>query len=354
MMRRSVTKSSVPCFLDSVRPRQRPSKTVSVGLARFLAILALGSLSIAPPAKADEGCTLRGEVSLPESVAVYDGATGGREIAHFTGAKVELSVSSFPDSSSGRAVIETSGFRIKGFARARDLPVYTARSVPVSAGHVWIGEGRRVAIIGGAPGRLHAERALASPLSGNFQGWAPCEAFTLTERVPSGWSPPGGARGYVMARERISLYSAPRGDVVTSIERAGGGPSVLLWSMDREGSWVHVVRHADVLLDAWAKAEDVSPLPPGETMDQLAPSTSVPGTPRIVAQGQSKTVRVASPVSIRIGASDTAGVIGGVDAGVEIMVLDTVAGWASVVPKALTVAPSGSLQFWVRTKELGL
>ncbi|HEX7670741.1 MAG TPA: hypothetical protein VF395_14200, partial [Polyangiaceae bacterium] len=276
------------------------------------------------------------------------------EIAHFTGAKVALSVSAFPDSSSGRAVIETSGFRIKGFARARDLPVYTTRSVPVYAGHVWIGEGRRVAIIGGAPGRLHAERALTSPLSGNFHGWAPCDAFTLTERVPSGWSPPGGARGYAMARERISLYSAARGDVVTSIERAGGGSSVLLWSMDREGAWVHVERHGDVLLDAWAKAEDLSPLPPGETMDQLAPSTTVPGTPRILVQGQSKTVRVASPVSIRAGATDAAGVIGGIEAGVEIMVLDTVAGWASVVPKTLTVAPSGSVQFWVRTKELGL
>jgi len=92
-----------------------------------------------------------------------------------------------------------------------------------------------------------------------------------------------------------------------------------------------VEHHGDVVLDAWAKAEDLSPLPPGETMDQLAPSTTMAGTPRIQVQGQSKTVRVASPVAIRAAASDGASVIGGVDAGVEIMVLDTVAGWASVV-----------------------
>jgi hypothetical protein len=36
------------------------------------------------------------------------------------------------------------------------------------------------------------------------------------------------------------------------------------------------------------------------------------------------------------------------------MVLDTVAGWASVLPKALSVAPSGSNQFWVRGKDLGM
>lgn len=335
MMRRDVTKSSL--------------------LVLVVLLGALGSLSLSATARADEGCTLRGEPVLPGTVSLYDAPTGGQELGHFTGAKVALVVSSFPDTSSGRAVVETTGFRIKGFVRARDLPVYTARSVVVYAGHVWIAEGRRVSIIGGAAGRLHAERSLAAPMSGNFHGWAPCDAFTLSERVPSGWTPPGGARGYVLARERVSLYSAARGDVVTSLERASGGSGVLLWSMDREGSWVHVEHHGDVLLDAWAKAEDLSPLPPGETMDQLAPSTTVPGTPRLQVQGQTKTVRVgSSPVAIHRGASDTAAVIGGVEAGVEVMVLDTVAGWASVVPKALSVAPSGSNQFWVRSKDLGL
>jgi hypothetical protein len=191
-------------------------------------------------------------------------------------------------------------------------------------------------------------------MAGYFQGWAPCDAFTLSERVPSGFTPPGGARGYVLARERANLYSAARGDVVTSIERASGGPGGLLWSSEREGSWVHVEHHGDVTLDAWAKAEDLSPLPPGETMDQLAPSTTVPGTPRIQVQGVSKTVRIGSAVSIRGAASDASAVIGSIESGVEVMVLDTVAGWASVVPKGLSIMPAGSNQFWVRTKDLGV
>jgi hypothetical protein len=332
MMRHGVTKSSL--------------------LAVVLATV--GGLCPLSPAHADESCTLRGEPVLPANLPIFDAPSGGVEIGHFTGAKAALSISTFPEASGGRAGVETSGFRIKGFVRVRDLPVYAARPVPVYAGHVWISEGRRVSVIGGGPGRLHAEKTLVSPISGYFHGWAPCDAFTLGERVPSGWTPPGGARGYVLARERVNLYSAARGDVVTTIERASGGPPVLLWSMDREASWVHVEHHGDVTLDAWAKAEDVSPLPPGETMDQLAPSASVPGTPRIQVQGPSKIVRVGGAVSIRGAASDAASVIGSVEAGVEVMVLDTVAGWASVVPKGLAVMPSGPNQFWVKVRDLGL
>lgn len=335
MMRHHVTKSSFLMALTTVTG-------------------ALCGASFASPALAEDGCTLRGEPALPQTASIYDAPSGGQEIAHFTGAKVLLSVSSFPDTSGGRAVVETSGFRIKGFMRARDLPVYAAHSVPIYAGHVWIAEGRRVAIIGGAPGRLHVEKTLVSPLSGYFQGWAPCDSFTLSEHVPSGWSPPGGAPGYLLKRDHVDLYSAAHGDVVTGVDRASDGPGVLLWAMDREGAWVHVEHHGDVVLDGWARAQDLSPLPPGETMDQLAPSTTLPGTPRIQVQGQAKVARAPSLVSIRAAASDAAGVVGAIEQGVEVMVLDVVAGWASVVPKTLSLAPSGSNQFWVRGKDLGL
>src|SRR4029079_9657585 len=101
---------------------------------------------------------------------------------------------------------QTTGFRIEGQVRAREIPVYTARSVSAYAGHVWIAEGRRGVVIGGAPGKLRVEKSVTPPLNGTFHGWAPCESFTLTERVPSGWAPPGSARGYVLRRDRIDLY----------------------------------------------------------------------------------------------------------------------------------------------------
>lgn len=319
----------------------------------FSTALAVGPLLLAHSARAEESCSLRGEAIISKGVTISD--PGGADIAQFTGAKVSISLSGFSTSGGSRAKIQTTGFRIEGSVRARDIPVYTARSVPAYAGHVWIAEGRRVSVIGAGPGKLHVEKSVTAPLSGTFHGWAPCESFSLAERVPSGWTPPGNARGYVLRRDRIDLYSSERGDVVTALERGGDGPGVLLWSTEGStGSWVHVEHHGDIVLDGWVRTSDVSALPPGETMDQLAPSPIQRGSPILDVQGQPRIVRLDRSVSLRAAASDAAATIGGIESGVEVMVMDVVAGWASVLPKALNVMPAGSNQFWVRAKDLGL
>jgi hypothetical protein len=317
-----------------------------------LAALAAAWALLAPVARAEESCALRGDVVVPKGVAISDSA--GTDIAQFTGAKIAISVSGFPSSGSARAKIQTVGFRVEGYVRAREIPVYTMRSVPAYAGHVWIGEGRRVSIIGSAPGKLHVEKSVTSPVNGTFHGWAPCDAFTLTERVPPGWTPPGSARGYVLRRDRIDLHSSEQGDVVTSLERGGDGAGLLLWSTDRSGSWIHVEHHSDIVLDGWVRASDVNPLPEGETMDQLAPSPIQHGAPTLNIQGQPKIVHVDRTVALRAAASDAAGTIGGIDPGTDVMLMDIVAGWASVLPKGLGVSPMGTNQFWVRAKDIGL
>lgn len=315
--------------------------------------LAVTLLIFSSAARADDTCTLKGEVAVPKGVAISDPA--GTDIAQFTGAKVAIAISGFPATGGTRAKIQTTGFRIEGFVRSREIPVYTARSVPAYAGHVWIAEGRRVSVVGSGPGKLHVEKSVSSPLSGTFHGWAPCESFTLSERVPNGWTPPGSARGYTMRRDRIDLYSSERGDIVTAIERGGDGPGALLWANEGASSgWVHIEHHGDIVLDGWVRASDVSALPPGETMDQLAPSPIQRGSPVLNVQGQPKIVRVDRTVSLRAAASDAATTIGGIDPGVEVMILDIVAGWASVLPKALSISPVGTGQFWVRAKDLGL
>jgi len=303
------------------------------------------------PAEAEDGCTLQGDVVVPKGVAISD--SGGTDIAQFTGAKAALSMSGF-SSSGGRAKVQTLGFRIDGYVRSREIPVYTARSVPSYTGHVWIAESRRVSVVGAGPGKLRVEKSVSAPLRGTFTAWAPCDALTLTERVATGWTPPGGARGYVTRRDNINLYSSEQGEVVTSLQRGGDGSSLLLWSSDRSGAWVHIEHHGDIVLDGWVRASDVSALPEGETMDQLAPPPIVHGAPTLNVQGQPKIVHIDRSVPLRAAASDAAGTIGAVDSGVDVMVLDIVAGWASVLPKSLSVSPIGSSQFWVRAKDIGL
>jgi len=320
--------------------------------AAFLAFLPLPG--VAAPARAESSCQLRGQPVMSKTASIYDAASGGQEIARFTGARAELNATSFPESASGRIGIGTSGFRIQGYVASRELPVYTTRSVPVYAGHVWIADGRRVNVLGSASGRLHVEKAVSFPLTGYFHGWAPCDAFSLTEKIPSGWSPPGSARGYVVKRDRVELFTERGGSVATVIEPSSAGPGVLMWSTGDSGGWVHVEHHSDVILDGWVKTQDVSALPPGETMDQLAPSRSVSGSPQLQVQGNTKVVRVPREVSIRSTASEAGLVIGAVEQGQEVLVLDVVAGWASVVPKTLTVSPVGATQFWVKAKDLEL
>jgi len=324
-----------------------------LGVAALAAMLAsLLYFFFSAPARADDGCSLRGDPVIPKGVTIADAA--GSDIAQFTGAKVTVTLSGFPPSGGSRVKIQTSGFRVDGYVRAREVPVYTVRTVPAYADHVWIAEGRKVSVVGGGPGKLHVERTVTTPLNGTFNGWAPCDSFTLNERVASGWTPPGGARGYSLRRDRIDLYSSEQGDIVAPIERAPDGAGLLLWSTERTSGWVHVEFHGDILLDGWVRASDVSALPPGETMDQLATPPVQHGAPVLSAQNQQKIVHVDRAVPLRAAASDAAGTIGGIDPGVDVLVMDIMAGWASVLPKALSISPIGTGQFWVRAKDLGL
>ena len=65
-------------------------------------------------------------------------------------------------------------------------------------------------------------------------------------------------------------------------------------------------------------------------------------------------VRASKDVTIRDSASTSGKAIGTIESGAEVYVLDIVAGWASVLPKALNVAPDGDGQFWAKASDLGV
>ena len=304
-------------------------------------------------------CIVRGATPMPVNLAIYDQPNAGRPIARFTGAHTALAAVSFPASSSGRIGIETStggggGFRIKGHIPATRLPIYTLQKIPVVVGHVWIGEKQEVTFQSASTSGLKVKKPLNPPLSGSFVGGAVCAAFTLSPGAPPGFNVPGHARGYRVTSESIELYAAPDGRVITTLSRNPSSPAILLWSNERREAWVRVEYHGEIVVDAWAKASDLSALPPGETMDQLAgpsyrrsgPKLSVPGSPQLV--------RTSKQVSLRLAARDSDTVIGSIEPDTETYVLDVVAGWASVLPKTLNVQPHGEDQFWVKASELGL
>jgi hypothetical protein len=302
-------------------------------------------------------CPLTGRALFPPGTLIQNPA--GKPIARFSGAEASVSVSAITLASSARAFVETGtgrgNLRVRGFVEARKLPAFTLQTVPVFAGNVVIGAQRPVSIVGAAAdGKLKVEKVLATPVQQTFTAWTTCPALTLTPGVPPAWSPAGDARGYVARRGSIELFDAPQGNSVGQLYKAPAVPGLLFFSSEQANGWVHVEMHGEIIATAWAKASDLSPLPRGETMDQLAPPNTTRTPARLVVPGAPKVARALKEVMVRGAASDTELPIGVLELDAEVYVVDVMAGWASVMPRALDVVPPEGGSFWVKKSDLGL
>lgn len=306
-------------------------------------------------------CVLRGVVRMPANLPIYDKSSGGEAFARFTGSDTALAASNFPaDPNKGRAQVQTGtgtgSFRIAGYADASRIPVHTDVAIPVVSGHLYLGAKRKVKVLAAKAGRLKIQQVLKKPIQQTFTAWASCSSLSLTTSTPPGWSVPGHARGYVVKKDEVTLYDDWHGDrsEVTALHRAPGGNGILLWSDKRRGAYVHVEYHGAITINAWARSRDLKALPPGETMDELAGPVTKPNPPRLKLQSNPQVVKTTREIPLRIEAKDDGRVVGLIEKDTETYVIDTVAGWANVLPKALNIAPYGGHQFWVKAKDLGL
>jgi hypothetical protein len=324
-------------------------------------LLGLGALAWTGQVRAQgvaagNGCTLRGVSQLPTNTAIY--AADGKAIARFSGSDSPLSAGA-PDAQ-GRAAVETGtgsgAFRIKGLIEASKIPVFTSQSLPVVAGHVWIGAYRRVSMIASAPGRLKVQKILSYPLAQTLNAWGPCSAFTLMPGTPPGWSYAGDARGYVLKQGTLELFdnAGPNNLLIHTLFKAPEAEGVLFYSSEQRGNWIHIEHRGEIVVDAWARLSELKALPRGETMDQLAMPTTVRNPARMAVQGQPRTVRTSREIPLRAAAKDSDPVIGVIESGTDTYVLDVMAGWASVMPKSLHVMPVENGQFWVKASDLGV
>ena len=279
-------------------------------------------------------------------------------VARFSGAPTPLLVSDFPLDARGRVRVETGtgagGFRIRGFLSVNDLPLFTASDVAVVADHIWIAAGRSVSFVASAPGRLRIEKRTVQPLSQAFSAWASCNALALAGSPNVGWSAPGNARGYVLKKQSLDVFEKPAGSLLLSLTRAHDSDGVLFFSNEQRTDWVNVEYHGDVIIQAWARSQDLVALPPGEAIDQLQPRSTQRSPARLAIQGEPRIVKPVREVPLRAAAREADAPIGVVEPGAETYVLDVVAGWASVMPKALNVVPGPEGQFWVKTSDLGI
>lgn len=325
----------------------------------LVGVLLACSLSLAAGSARGETfvpCGLSGRVPLASGDGLVDAT--GRTIARFTGGAMTLTVSGFTLGTGARARIETGfgrgNFRLAGFMNTAGLPLITHDVVPIAPGHVWIGKEREVRVIGTTPTQIKVERVASPPLQQRLSGFTRCANLKLSPGMPPSASPGGFARGYVLRRDRLELFGAPGGAAITALEKAPSAIGVLFFSSEQQSGWVHVEYRADIVVDAWARAGDLSALPPGETMDQLENPTVQRGAPRLAVAGNPRVFRALHNVQVRNAAKDGATVVGVIEPEAEVYVIDVIAGWVSVLPKGLELMPPASEQFWVKKAELGI
>jgi hypothetical protein len=267
---------------------------------------------------------------------------------------VGIIANGFPATASGgRVRIRTSGgLRIDGFVDPADLPIYTASDVGVVPGHFWIAQGQRVAFAAASSG-VSIEAAITGPVSQTFRVTAPCTSLSLDKRSRPPWDVPGNGRGYLPLRNSLELRDQPGGSVIQTLHTEPGA-GMLLWSTETQGGYVHVMYHEDVVIDAWVASTDLSALKQGETMDRLAPPSTVTGAARLSIGGKTTIVRAQKDVPLRLSPQEAAKPVGAIETGGEVYLIQTVLGWTSVLPRGLNVLPPGDRSFWVPSSEVGV
>ncbi len=344
----------------------RLTRSSRLGIAPFLLpacmLLALSAVDpattqAAPPAAAPT-CGQRGKVVFDKDTILTDGS--GRKLARFSGGESAVTLLAPPASGSDLARIETGNgrgsFRVQGFVKAAELRIFTTSALPVVSGHVWFGQGTPVTVAGVSNGKVRIEKQVSTPFNQRFGALADCSALTFTQQAPASVSMPGTARVYLMKSALLDLYDdvPPTGSPITTLQRAPSVDNVRFFSTEARGGFVHVQYQGDVNVDAWAKASDLTALARGETSDLPPSSYNLTSPPQLQLPQAPRTVKTTRELPLRLAAKDAEAPIGVIEAETDVYVMDTMAGWANVLPKSLHILPAGAQSFWVKSADLGL
>jgi hypothetical protein len=321
-------------------------------------IAAVPGASQAKPPEPAPMCGQRGRVIFDKDTTLSD--TSGRKIARFSGGESAVALLSPPVDGSDLARIETGtgrgSFRLQGFVKAAELRTFTARTLPIVNGHVWLGAGVRVVAAGSSGGKVRVSLQATAPFNQRFTTLADCSALGFSASAPAVAPLPGSARVFLMKLPLLDLFDEmpPTGAPILTLQRASNVDSVRFFSTEQRGGFVHVLYQGDVNVDAWAKASDLTPLARGETSDLPPSSYSMSSPPQLQLPEPPRTVKTTRELPLRLAAKDAEPPIGIIEADTDVYIMDTVAGWAKVLPKSLHVLPVDALSFWAKSSDLGL
>lgn len=347
-----------PAVSSSPRARLAPFLPFMVGIAVSVGLTAGPALTQAKPPEPMPSCGQRGRVIFDKDTTLADG--NGRKLARFSGGESAVTLLAPPVGGSDLARIETGtghgSFRLSGFVKSSELRIFTSYAVPIVSGHVWFGVGARVVVAGASGGQVRIEKQLTAPFNQRFSALADCSALTFTPPAPTSVAMPGAARVFLMKVPELDLYDEvpPTRAPIMTLKRAQNVDSVRFFSTEQRGGFVHVQYQDDLNIDAWAKASELTPLARGETSDVPPSGYSMTTPPQLQLPQSPRVVKTTRELPLRLAAKDAEAPVGVIEADTEVYVMDTVAGWASVLPKSLHVLPAGELSFWVKSADLGL
>jgi hypothetical protein len=329
-------------------------------VCRALSCAALLAVSTSPsqakPPETAPSCGQRGRVIFDASTMLVD--ESGQPIARFSGGESAVTLLSPPGGGSALSKIETGtgrgSFRLRGFVKADELRLYTGVSLPVVSGHVWLSAGIRVVAAGSSAGKVRIEKQLTTPFSQRFTANAECSVLTFSPPSAPPFSSPTAARVFLMKGAELELFASvpPMGTPLLSLVRAPELEGVRFFSTEQRGGFVHVQYRGDVNVDAWAKAEQLTPLPRGTAIDVPASSYTLSTPPELQLPAPPRTIKTTRELPLRASAAETEPELGVIEPDTEVLVLETVAGWAKVLPKSLHVLPYGNRSFWVKAPDL--
>ncbi|MEJ7734802.1 MAG: hypothetical protein WKG00_37135 [Polyangiaceae bacterium] len=303
-------------------------------------------------------CLLRGTAPVPKGTQMYDARSDGRLLATFSGAVVPLTLNDIPaDPASGRALLRTSNgggaLRLEGWVPAASLHVYTTRDVPVVAGHVWLAAAQRERLVRSAGAALDAELTITGSQSQAARGSAPCDAFSLQRGAAIAMEVPGNGRGYRMKSATLPLFAdAKAADAPIFTLRMTDTTGQLFWSTEARAGFVRVKTRGDVVIDAWARSADLDPLAQGEMRDQLLPPQTSVASAQLTLDKAPRLVKTTKEIVLRARRDTKERPIGVVEAGAEVYVTETVAGWSNLLPRHLGMTPPPEGGFWAPSGEV--
>jgi hypothetical protein len=259
------------------------------------------------------------------------------------------------DPTTGRARVSTTSgaasFRIDGWAAPSAFAVFTARDVPVVAGHVWISEAQRVRLVQATGGAVAVELSVPGTTGQTVRATVPCDALSLQQGTPTAMEVPGNGRGYLTKGDSVDFFEDPAGSAIFTL-KVLDGTSQLFWSTESRAGFVHVRTRGAITIDAWARAASLDPLKKGEMMDQFIPPTSAVNGAQLALDKPPRMVQAAREIPLHARRDDKEKPIGAIEAGAEVYVMETMLGWVNVLPKNLGLTPAEDGGFWVPGDDL--